>query len=72
MRKGLLLSVFVVILSGCGFHLRGLDTAREIPAWLNHVAIILESASRELEPPITNQLEAYHIAVAPSRAKAQY
>ena len=72
MHKRAILGVVLLCLSGCGFHLRGLDRTREIPAWLNNIAIVLENASRDLEPLLKDQLHAYHVVVSPTKVKAQY
>ena len=64
-----LLMIALLFLSSCGFHLRGFV---DIPDWLNNIAIILESGSRELEPLLKAQLESYHVKVSPSQTKAPY
>ena len=58
-----------LLVTGCGFHLRGMN---DIPKWLNHVALVIQDASRDLEPLLTEQLQAYHINVSSDPALAQY
>ncbi len=58
-----------LLLSGCGFHLRGMI---DMPAWLNDVAIIIESGHRDLEPMLKAQLDAYHIQVTSEPNQAHY
>ena len=67
-KNGLLL-IILLLLSSCGFHLRGLA---EIPDWLNNIAVVVDSGSRELEPLLDEQLKSYHVNVFASKAKAQY
>ena len=62
----LLLSLLV---SGCGFHLRGMI---DRPRWLNNVAIIIEQTQRDLAPLLQNQLQAYNIQVNPDPLLANY
>ncbi|HVT63448.1 MAG TPA: LPS assembly lipoprotein LptE [Legionellaceae bacterium] len=56
-------------LLGCGFHLRGMI---DKPLWLKDVAIIIESANRDIEPMLKKQLEAYQIHVKEQPGEAQY
>lgn len=67
--KNCLLLIILLLLSSCGFHLRGLA---EIPDWLNNIAVVVDSGSRELEPLLDEQLKSYHVNVFASKAKAQY
>ncbi len=62
-------TLFLCLLSGCGFHLRG---QMDLPPWLNHVAIILQQGHRDLTPLLKNQLEAYHLSVTDSPLQATY
>ena len=64
-----LLTIALLLLSSCGFHLRGLA---DIPDWLNNIAIIVDNGNRELEPLLNAQLQSYHVRVSPSKTKAQY
>jgi LPS-assembly lipoprotein len=54
-------------LSACGFRLRGYV---EMPPWLDHVAIVVQDANRDLEVRLKNQLQAYgrHIVTDPTQA----
>lgn len=63
------LVILSLLISSCGFHLRGFI---DMPAWLNDVAIILESANHDLGPMLTAQLEAYHIRVSNDPQNAHY
>ncbi len=56
-------------LSGYGFHLRGMV---DMPEWVNNVAIVNQTSSRDLTPQLTQQLEAYRIQVNPDAALAHY
>ncbi|OGV51261.1 MAG: hypothetical protein A3F46_03590 [Legionellales bacterium RIFCSPHIGHO2_12_FULL_42_9] len=67
-QKPLLIIAFL-LLSSCGFHLRGLA---EIPDWLNNIAIVVENGNRELEPLLNAELESYHVKVSSSKTKAPY
>ena len=58
-----------LLATGCGFHLRGMS---DIPKWLNNVAIVIQDASRDLEPLLTDQLQAYHINLCSDPALADY
>jgi LPS-assembly lipoprotein len=53
----------ILILTSCGFHLRGLV---DKPPGLNTLFIDIKSASQPLEPTIKTQLEAYQITIADS------
>lgn len=59
------------LLTGCGFHLRGLVDAESLQ-WLNNVAIVIQQAHQDLAPMLTDQLKAYNIKVATDPALAQY
>ncbi|WP_231950412.1 LPS-assembly lipoprotein LptE [Legionella spiritensis] len=43
-----------------------------MPTWLKNVALIIESAHRDLEPTLKDQLQAYNVTISPSAAKASY
>jgi LPS-assembly lipoprotein len=60
---------FTLLLSGCGFHLRGLI---DMPRWLNHVSVIIERAQRDIRPALTEYLQSYDIIVESSPAQAKY
>lgn len=59
----------LLLLTGCGFHLRGMI---DMPKWLNNVTIVVQNAHRDLEPFLNEQLKAYHINVCPEPATAEY
>jgi len=58
-----------LVLSGCGFHLRGM---MDMPRWLNHVAIIVEQGHRDLAPYLAEYLQSYNLIVDAEPAEAQY
>ncbi len=58
-----------LILSGCGFHLRGMI---DMPRWLNHIAVIIEQAQRDLGPSLVESLQSYNLTIDSSPASAQY
>lgn len=43
-----------------------------MPRWLNHVAIIVEQAQRDLGPSLVESLQSYNIIIDSSPASAQY
>lgn len=43
-----------------------------MPSWLNHVAVVIDDAHRDLGPLLKEQLEAYHIVVVPDPTQADY
>lgn len=68
MKRPILLFITTLLLSACGFHLRGwVDT----PAWLNNVAVISKDDERQLTTQLKERLEAYKISVT-NVAQAQY
>ena len=62
------LLVSILMISGCGFHLRGTHT--NLP-WLNSVAII-NNANRYLNPLISEELKDNDVQVTDNLAKAKY
>jgi LPS-assembly lipoprotein len=58
-----------LLLSACGFHLRGLV---DVPSWLNNVAIVDEYNDKQLATILKTQLEGYHIQVNPDPSEASY
>lgn len=60
---------FVVLLTGCGFHLRGMH---EMPRWLNNVTVVIQNANRDMEPFLNEQLKAYHINTCSDASLAEY
>ncbi len=67
-RKICLLTLTMLV-SGCGFHLRGMV---DMPAWLKNVAIIVPQAHRELASLLTDQLLAYNVNISTDPAIADY
>ncbi|MFT4058744.1 MAG: LPS assembly lipoprotein LptE [Legionella sp.] len=61
--------VLMLLLSACGFHLRGMI---DIPTWLNNVAIISNNNDKQLISILTTQLEGYNIHVNSDEALANY
>ncbi len=61
--------VLLLLLTGCGFHLRGMI---EMPRWLNNISIVVQNAHRDIEASVREQLKAYHINVYPDPALAEY
>ena len=47
-----------LILSSCGFHLRGMI---DMPSWLNHVAVIVEQANSSVGTDIVKYFHSYHV-----------
>ena len=58
-----------LLLSGCGFHLRGMI---DMPEWFKSVSIIIEQANRDLGPILVHQFQAYHVTVYPESNLADY
>ncbi len=69
MRKFASISLLALILSACGFHLRG---NINIPPWLNNIAIIDNANNSGFRQRLTSQLEAYDINITPSAEQASY
>ncbi|MCE3045004.1 LPS assembly lipoprotein LptE [Legionella sp. 16cNR16C] len=63
MFKRYFLAVFIILLAGCGFKLRG---TYEIPSWFNNVALINQGAQPDLHLQLKDQLQSYGIRVLPS------
>lgn len=61
--------LYTLLLSGCGFHLRGMI---EIPRWFTNVAIISQNAPRDLTTQLKEQLQAYHVNVSAYPDLANY
>ncbi len=64
-----LITLFVLCLAGCGFHLRGMV---DMPPWLNNIAIILQEGHPDLGPLLQEQLQAYNINVVDGPSLASY
>ncbi len=63
--------IFSILLTGCGFHLRGVVN-KESVRWLNKVAIVIQQAHQDLEPLLKEQLKAYNIDIMADPALADY
>jgi LPS-assembly lipoprotein len=61
--------ILVLLLSACGFHLRGLI---DVPEWLDNVSIISKDGNKELVSLLKSQLEGYKVEVNPEPALAKY
>lgn len=68
MRSNLIIWPLVILLTGCGFHLRGI---MDMPQWLTNVAVIAESQD-DLASNIVAQLQGYKVKVNPNPALASY
>lgn len=69
MRKLGIPLLFMLCLSACGFHLRGM---LNVPVWLNDVAIVTQNNDKQLVSILKAQLEGYKIRVNPDPALAKY
>ena len=69
MKKLLIPLMLVLLLSACGFHLRGMI---DVPTWLNNVAIISKNNDKQLISILKAQLESYNIHVNSDEALANY
>ena len=63
----MLLGFLIVVISGCGFHLRGIQNK---PRWLNTVAIINQTPDSYIEKSLRVVLDAYKIAVTENHTQA--
>jgi LPS-assembly lipoprotein len=63
------LVLWVMSLSHCGFHLRGLTT---LPPSFQQVYVVAPADARQLQAEIDNQLQAYNVSKAPNITKAHY
>ncbi|VEB37037.1 LPS assembly lipoprotein LptE [Legionella cherrii] len=61
--------ILVLLLSACGFHLRGISNT---PSWLNNVAIISENNDKQFISILESRLEGSKIEVNPDPSRAQY
>ncbi|BCA95284.1 LPS-assembly lipoprotein LptE [Legionella antarctica] len=69
MKKKTFVFISVLLLSACGFHLRGLT---DVPEWLDNVSIISRDGNKELVSILKSHLEGYKILVNPEPALAKY
>lgn len=58
-----------LLLTACGFHLRG---HAEFPRWFKHIAVIVEQAHRDLNVSLVDYLHAYDLSLESSPSSAQY
>lgn len=63
------LLLLALLLSACGFHLRGII---DLPEWLNNVSIISKDGNKDLASKLKAQLEGYKIEVNPEPDHAKY
>jgi LPS-assembly lipoprotein len=68
-KKSYILLILTLLLSACGFHLRGLI---DVPKWLNNISVISKDGNEELISILKSQLEGYKIGVNPDPALAKY
>lgn len=61
--------IWLLLLSGCGFHLRGVNT---VPSWLNQVAIISENKDKQFISILESMLEGSRIQVTTEPSQAPY
>lgn len=69
MKRGIVSLLLTLLLSACGFHLRG---SIEMPKWLDDVYIISQTGDRELVSTLETQLKAYRIALNHHPEQAKY
>lgn len=69
MKKLFIPLMLALLLSACGFHLRGMIN---VPTWLNNIAIIIKNDDKQLNSILKAQLEGYNIQVNPDTALAKY
>lgn len=69
MKKLFIPLMLSLLLSGCGFHLRGMIN---VPTWLNNIAIVSKENDKELLAILKAQLEGYNIQINPDSAEARY
>lgn len=69
MKKHLIPLICTLLLSACGFHLRGMTVA---PKWLDNVAIMSPIEHTEFISILKSQFESYKIYVNPNPEHATY
>lgn len=67
--KQLIAYCALLLLSSCGFHLRG---TLDMPPWLNNVAIVMHNGHHDLAGLLKSQLQAYHINIVSDPSRASY
>ncbi|WP_454782552.1 LPS-assembly lipoprotein LptE [Legionella sp. WA2022007384] len=61
--------LLLLLLSACGFHLRGMSN---VPRWLSNVAIISENDDKQFVSILQSRLESSKIDVNPEPSQAKY
>lgn len=69
MLKQLTILLCALLLSACGFKLRGFS---DVPVWLNHVAIVIQNTHHDLRPMFKEQFQSYGIQVTEQPIKANF
>ncbi|MDI1353176.1 MAG: LPS assembly lipoprotein LptE [bacterium] len=69
MKRNLFPLIIVLLLTACGFHLRGMV---DIPKWLNNVSIISNDDDNQIAALLASQLDGYKIKVNPDPSDADY
>ncbi|WP_454785812.1 LPS-assembly lipoprotein LptE [Legionella sp. WA2024007413] len=67
--RGIVPLLLVLLLSACGFHLRGMSN---VPSWLSNVAIISENNDKQFVSILQSRLESSKIDVNPEPSQAKY
>ena len=68
-RTNKLIIAISLLISSCGFHLRGMS---EVPSWLAHVSIVSQKVNRDIAPLLTDLLISNHIQVDQEPRMANY
>lgn len=69
MIKQLWVVAFALLLTACGFHLRGMI---DLPKWLDNISVISKDGNKELLTLLKSQLEGYKIYVNDDPMQAKY
>lgn len=69
MKRLFVISLLLITLANCGFHLRGFG---DLPPWLNNLVIIIQEAHHDLKPLLREQLESFKIRVEDDPSRASY
>lgn len=59
----------LILLSGCGFHLRGIQ---QMPTWLKEVTVVVKQADTAWESLLYDQLHSSHVSIASDPTHAHY
>lgn len=65
----LLVIGFALLISACGFQLRGFS---DIPAWLDSVAVVSQEQNRDMMTILRERLEAWHVPVYTEQNRAHF